>query len=280
MSILCLSSNAVSVRLVSERLVVERRDFANREAPSEFQTLHLYDLERVECVGRPNITFPVICELADRGIPCVMLTRGGKWRGNLLPASDGDGARRIRQYRCAADEDFNVQVARLLVSAKIRNMRVVLEKISSNRGQKKSTMIAEDTLRCMGSGLRGAKTVAEIRGCEGRASANYFKALSAFFPDGFPFVNRSRRPPRDAANALLSFAYAIVLGEVVATVRKHGLDSGIGVLHVCRNGRPSLALDLMEPFRPALADRLVLGLLNGGTMVVEDFDSLQHKKHF
>jgi CRISPR-associated protein Cas1 len=109
-----------------------------------------------------------------------------------------------------------------------------------------------------------------VRGIEGCAAGAYFALLSRFFPADAPFPSRSRRPPRDEANALLSFAYTLLTNEFVASIRSHGLDVAAGFFHSKSDRAPALALDLMEPFRSPWADRLVLGLLNHRRIRVSD----------
>jgi len=111
----------------------------------------------------------------------------------------------------------------------------------------------------------------ELRGYEGLAAAKYFNRLGRFFPASVPFGGRSRRPPKDAANALLSWSYTILQGEIDGAVRSHGLDGCIGFLHAVSHGRPSLPLDLLEPLRAPVCDLLVLNILNHGIMSDDDF---------
>lgn len=269
-----LTSEATSVRLVSGRLEVTQRDFGNPKAEPVHTAVRLFDLERVICIGRPNLTFPVICELADRGIRCVMISRNGAFRGQLVGRTGvGSAERRIRQYALAGDEAFNLAAAKALIAAKIHNSRTVLMRLSSNR-QKDGDATAGACAELADLGRRAAACddMANLRGCEGIAAAHYFKALSSFFPAAFPFAERSRRPPADPANALLSFAYGIVLSELSSLILAHGLDIGIGVMHGLRINRPALALDLMEPLRAPIADMLVVGGLNHGLYVREDFE--------
>lgn len=165
-------------------------------------------------------------------------------------------------------------MARRLVYAKLRNSRRVLQRLAANRELTDTTehesVCVE--LKHLAQRAMEAETLDELRGIEGLAAARYFRRLGTFFPVSVPFRERSRRPPRDAANAILSWTYTILLGEVEGAVRSHGLDAAIGVLHTDTSNTPSLALDLLEPLRPAVADLLVLGILNHNVLRPEHFE--------
>lgn len=262
MRTLVLSRNSLSVSLEGAHLVV--RDHANEGVG--LQRVPLAEVERVVVCGQPSITFPVMAELLDRHIPCSFLTRGGRWRGVM----DGDHGfhadRRRRQYESVADADFCLRLASRIVQAKLRNSRRTLQRLAANRNM---SLIACPDFRALESCLSALpfmRAVDAVRGVEGVAAAAYFRLLSRFFPDAVPFGGRTRRPPQDEANALLSFLYTLLANEVVAAVRSHGLDVAAGYLHRTGDRSPALALDLMEPFRPVLADRVALDLLNHGRL--------------
>ena len=267
MPTLVLNSRAISVKLESEHLVIKRHA-GKKEA--EVSTLPLVEVDRILVVGRPAVSFAVLAECLARGIPCVFTTRGGRWRGVLDNGCGTNAERRMRQYALAGDAVRRLELARGLVAAKLRNARRVIQRLSANRGMK----LDPRDERWVGlSGCAGMAAVAgdldAVRGQEGLGSFFYFRLLADFFPKGVPFPARSRRPPLDAANAALSFAYTSLLGAMVAAVRLHGLDVAIGFLHEDRRTSPALALDLMEPFRPAFADLLVLDLFNHGRLTPE-----------
>lgn len=271
---LVLTSDCLSLRLESRRLEVVRRNPASPDDPPATMAVPLHDLDRVVVVGRPAVTMAVLAELMDSGIPTFFLTAKGRWRGALCPDRNLNGIRRVRQYELATDPAFCLKVARRLVEAKLRNCRRVLQRLAANRNLSDS---AEHEAICnelqhLVQRASGAGTADELRGVEGLGAARYFRRVAQFFPKDIPFRERSRRPPRDAANALLSWTYTILLGEVEGAVRAHGLDAALGVLHAESSGSPSLALDLLEPLRPAVADLLVLSLLNHGILKPEHFE--------
>ena len=256
MATLVINRDSISVTLESNHLVVhEHADGSCRRVP-------LVDIERVIVVGQPAITFPVFVKLLDLGIPCSFLTHGGRWRGMM----DGDcgfhAARRMLQYERARDSAFLLRLSRQVVAAKIANSRRTIQRLASERKVPLANDLAWRQLSCISSGLAHASTSDAVRGFEGMAANVYFSLLARFFPADAAFGCRSRRPPLNPANALLSFVYSLLTGTFASTVRAHGLDVACGFFHRVSDRSPSLALDLMEPFRPAWADRLVLNLLN------------------
>jgi CRISPR-associated protein Cas1 len=273
MASLILNGDTLRVTLQSRRIEVLYRICDERGERQETSQVPLFDVERVLIVGRPSVSLPVLTRLMDEGIPCFFVTRYGRWRGSLLPDNNLNAGRRIRQYESGTDPTFTLGVSRRLIHAKIRNCRRVLQRLAANRGVSDAPeqVGACDELHGLANQVLTAETPDLVRGLEGMAAAHYFRRLSVFFPATIPFANRNRRPPRDPANALLSFAYTVLLGEMEGAIRAHGLDAGIGCLHCDKVNTPSLALDLMEPLRPVVADLLVLNLVNHG-MVKSDAD--------
>lgn len=268
MQTLVISKSSVSVKLEAGHLVIH--DHSGDAPPVK---VPLADIERLVVSGQPSISFPALAKLMDKGIPCCFLTAGGRWRGMM----DGDrgfhAGRRMRQYESLDDESFRLHFAKRVISAKISNCRRTLQRLAANR---RSTLegCADWTgiAHCIGA-VSFMETVDAVRGLEGVAAARYFRLLSRFFPVEAPFTVRTRRPPRDVANSMLSFCYTLLENEVVSAVRSHGLDVAAGYFHRDHDRSPSLALDLMEPFRP-MADRVVLDLLNHRRMrIAEHFES-------
>jgi len=269
---LVLNRNSIAVGLEGGHLVV--RDHAeNGVAPMR---VPLADVDRVIVSGQPSISFPALARLMDEKIPCSFLTHGGRWRGMM----DGDpgfhAERRRRQYDSLSDSVFCLRFTSRVIEAKFRNSRRTLLRLAANRGITLEGDSDWGSLnRCVGA-LAYMRTIDALRGLEGSAASCYFRVLSRFFPREAPFTVRTRRPPRDAANALLSFVYTLLANEVVASVRSHGLDVAAGYFHRERDRSPALALDLMEPYRPGLADRVALDLLNHRRVLAQrDFCELE-----
>ncbi len=209
MATLVLNRDSISVKLESNHLVVH--DHADE---GSFRRVPLVDVERVVVVGQPAITFPVFAKLLDLGIPCSFMTHGGRWRGLM----DGDAGfhapRRMAQYERARDADFALHLSRKLVAAKIANCRRTIQRLAAERG---TPLVGDADWRMLSSlvgGLARSRSPNEARGVEGMAANAYFSLLSRYFPDDMPFERRSRRPPRNPANALLSFVYTLLSSTI------------------------------------------------------------------
>ncbi len=260
MATLILNNNSISVRLESEHVEIHRH--APAKSKPERETMPLRNISRVLVVGTPAISMPVFAKFLDRGIPCVFITKGGRWRGALGSMLSYNATRRMQQYDALRSPQVCLMLAREVVSAKLVNARRVIQRLSSNRSRPVPTNEHARALAACLSQSHAAPDLETLRGIEGLGSFHYFRLLAAFFPPKFPFISRSRHPPLDPTNALLSFAYSYLMNECLAALSLHGLDPALGFMHQDTTRSPALALDLMEPFRPAFADLLVLNLLN------------------
>ncbi len=275
MPTLIIDGECLSVHVESERLNIVRSDVSEDGQREQQRTqVPFHDVDRVVVVGRPAMTIPVLQRLMFAGIPCYFVCTTNRWIGSLLPDNNKDAARRLRQYAVAHDVTLQLRIARSLVEAKLRNSRRVLQRLAANRVESYAPdqRAACAELEKLADRVAHCETVDELRGIEGLGAARYFARLGAFFPTTIPFVTRSRRPPKDAANALLSWTYTILLGEVDCEIRTRGLDVCLGFLHEVSHGAPSLALDLIEPLRAPVCDLLVLNLLNHQILTEESFE--------
>lgn len=194
-------------------------------------------------------------------VDVVCLSRRGSYQGTLIGANRGVHASRLlAQVALICDEARRVPLAAALIGAKIRGQIHVLTRIA-RRDNKVHVADTTAHMHAWRRSLQEARSVNEIMGIEGASSAAFFDALAACVPADVPFDGRSRRPPRDLPNAALSYGYAILLAECVGALHAAGLDPCLGVAHAPTDKRPSLALDLMEQFRPLLVDQTVMALL-------------------
>ena len=195
------------------------------------------------------------------GVDVVCLSRRGSYQGTLIGANRGAHASRLlAQVALTGDHERRVRLAASLIGAKIRGQIHVLTRIAR---RDEAVHVADTTahMHAWRRSLAGARTLDEIMGIEGACSNAYFDALAACVPADVTFDGRSRRPPRDLPNAALSYGYAILLSECVGALHAAGLEPSLGIAHAPTDKRPSLALDLMEQFRPLLVDQTVMALL-------------------
>ena len=210
--------------------------------------------------------------LGTLGIPTTFLDREGRVRSRLCPPWKHDATPRIEQSRVFLNPSSRLQLARRLVDAKIANSAAVLTRHSGNHPDPELNRAA-GRLRKIRRRARNSNTIEKLMGYEGIAARIYFSVFSRMFrPLWATFPGRNRRPPLDPVNALLSYTYAILTHQMLARIEGVGLDPYIGFLHRVEARRPSLALDLIEPFRPVLADRLCLRLINLNVLRPEHFE--------
>ena len=238
----------------------------------------LHHLHAVVCFGHISLSAPLMHRLADEGIALVLLNEHGRFKARLEGATAGNVLLRRAQHDASQDAVLTLELARSFVAGKIRNARSVLQ-----RGGREAKLVEEtvqigrraDDLAASLRALPGAANLDALRGIEGEAARQYFSSLSllvrADLRADFAMQGRSRRPPRDRFNALISFLYALWMNDCRSALEAAGLDPQVGFLHALRPGRAALALDLMEEFRP-FADRLALTLVNRLQLGSGDFD--------
>lgn len=215
---------------------------------------------------------------AEDGRSVVLLDRNGRYRCRMVGKVGGNVLLRHQQHLAIADSSKQPEIVRNLVAGKLQNARQVL--LRGGRDAKDATdadslQSAADLLGRAIERLPGATDIEFMRGLEGESARVYFDCFDRMITqnrDAFRMNGRSRRPPRDRINALLSFLYVLLLNDCISGVEGVGLDPQMGFLHVMRPGRPSLGLDLMEELRPVLADRLALTLINLRQIGPEEFE--------
>lgn len=255
----CLSTPGCHVRLHSERLQIHGKDDEGK--PTVLREIPLRDLDRLLAVEGTQISGEALAALLRAEIPVALLGWNGRCLGAFHPVGPAHGAWRIRQYRASLDPAFCLAVAGRLVAAKIYNQRRVVQRLAANRGSDEAAASLARLEALLKSAYR-SETIETLMGYEGAASACYFPAWARFLPDEFPFERRSTRPPLNPVNACISFGGTLLYQEFVAALHARGLDPALGLLHATEDGRWSLALDLMEPFRPVLVEALALDLFS------------------
>jgi CRISPR-associated protein Cas1 len=266
-----VTTEGASVRKDGENLVAEVDGVERARAP-----LHM--LGSVVLFGTIYASPALIQACASAGITIVFLDRGGRFEARVEGPISGNVLLRRQQYRASDAPD---EIVRSLVSGKIANQRAVLQRTMRDHGEEMAPdrrAAIEGVVARLSAILRRANFSKDgtelLRGAEGEAAQLYFGVFNDLIRTREPefiFRGRSRRPPLDRVNALLSFLYTLLTHDCRSAAESVGLDPAVGFLHRDRPGRPSLALDLMEELRPAIADRLALSLLNRRQFQANDF---------
>jgi len=239
--------------------------------------LPIHTLDGIVCFGQVSCSPPLMQLCGQRNVTISFLSENGRFWARIQGPVSGNVLLRREQYRRADDLDRSAEIARSIVLAKIANSRNVLMRAVRDRPESDHTPALEGGVRQLANIMGDLRLPARqasaggpapldlVRGREGEAAKVYFGLFDHLISgqkEAFFFNERSRRPPLDNMNALLSFLYTLVVHDVSSALETVGLDPAVGFLHRDRPGRPGLALDLMEEFRPYLADRLALSLVN------------------
>lgn len=265
MTTLYLTEQGATVRRENERLIVKNGD--------ETKEIPLIKIDRVVVLGRVHLTTGAVNALLQMGIDTTFLSGRGRLRGRLTAIESKNAPLRLKQYECALDPDFPLTVARRIVTGKITSSMRVILRYSRNHPEVDFQAQLRELERALLSVPR-AETLDGLRGVEGHAAAVYFHTLGYMFTGPMRFQKRTRRPPRDPVNAVLSFGYTLLTAEAIGVVTAVGFDPYIGFFHSLEYGRCSLALDLVEEFRAATVDRLALTLFNNKVLSEGDFRRL------
>lgn len=264
MSTLYLTQQDAVLRKEDERLKVTLKGEVLLDLP-------MLKVSEVVVMGRVTVTPHTVAALMERHIHLTYLTEHGRYVGRIEPAFSKNSLLRRAQYAASFDAQRTLTLARGFVLGKLANLRVTLMRAVRNT----EGLSVDDAVEAIRGAERRAERAADLdilRGHEGEGSAAYFAVFDRLIKaDGFSFNKRVRRPPTDRVNALLSFGYALLANDVHAAVQSLGFDPYCGYLHADRYGRPSLALDVMEEFRPLIVDAVVLSCLNKRILRPDDF---------
>lgn len=249
------------VRLDHETLRIEVEGQMRLQVP-------LHHLGAIVCFGDVLISPAVLHRCADDGRSVAFLDRNGRFKARLEGPVSGNVLLRRAQHEAVADSSRTLAIARNIVAGKVQNVRQIVLRAARETDDPQDSAQLKETAQALANTLHQVETAADLdqlRGFEGEAARRHFETFSAMVREDratFQLNGRSRRPPRDPTNALLSFLYALLLGDCIAAAEGVGLDPQIGFLHALRPGRPALGLDLMEELRSVIAERLALTLIN------------------
>ncbi|MBK8908512.1 MAG: type I-C CRISPR-associated endonuclease Cas1 [Rhodospirillales bacterium] len=252
---------------------------------SERGRVPVHTLGSIVCFGRVSMSAPLMGACAETGVCIAYLSESGRFLARVEGPVSGNVLLRREQYRRTDDSDATAAIVRSIVVGKTLNHRTVLRRVLRDHGESldpsncEAVVAAAERLKDIARRALRPQPADSLRGLEGEAGLVYFGVFNHLIrqdKDSFRFVRRSRRPPLDPVNAVLSFLYTLVVHDCRGALEGVGLDPAVGFLHRDRPGRPSLALDLMEEFRAPLADRLALSLINRRQLTAREFRSEQN----
>lgn len=233
-------------------------------------------IDAIVCFGKATVSTPLIGFCAERGISLVFLSPHGQFLARVEGPVSGNVLLRKRQYESLHEPAFSAAFVRSLLLAKLRNSKGVLLRCARNEPAAGGTSLyrAAERLGELAKDLNAADSIDTMRGIEGAAATIYFSCFDQMLGASCPFhfESRSRRPPKNEVNAVLSFVYTLLCREVQSALETVGLDPAAGYLHTLRPGRPSFALDVMEELRAPLCDRFVLTLFHRRQLSAEHFE--------
>ncbi|MEZ6094158.1 MAG: type I-C CRISPR-associated endonuclease Cas1c [Pirellulaceae bacterium] len=240
--------------------------------------LPLLNIGSITCFGRVGISPYLMGHCGQKGIAISFMTENGRFLAAVNGFTPGNVLLRREQYRRADDLGLAAEIARSCIVGKLSNYRTVLRRgareSSEVESQERLTRVA-DRIDMSLRTLNPALSLDQLRGVEGELTAEYFSVFNDLITANaadFVFSGRTRRPPQDPVNAMLSFLYSMLANDLRSACEATGLDAAVGFLHRDRPGRPGLALDLMEEFRAVMVDRLVLSLINRGQVKAGSFE--------
>lgn len=252
MSSLYVTEDGTNIQFVNQRIIVNGK--------LEKRTIPIETLDSIEIFGRVQISSKAINECLERNIPVSFHMKSGKYMGSLMPTGYTNTQRQRLQFRATEDNTFCIAVAKKIVSAKIHNQAVLLRRYSRNNKYNANDEIYK-VLRSEEK-IERCNEIEEIIGYEGYAARIYFQALSKLVDPEFSFQGRSRRPPEDEFNAMISFGYSLLFDEIYSKVEKRGLNAFFSFVHKEKQKHPALVSDLMEEWRAIIVDSVVMSLIS------------------
>lgn len=264
MSYLYVCEQGACVGIQGNRFQVKYKDGMLKSIPAE-------TLEVIEIFGKVQLTTQCVTECLKRGVNVIFYSVNGAYFGRLISTTHVNVQRQRKQAEIGNNETFKLEFSRKIISAKIRNQMVVLRRNARRRDVNIDRPMVE--MQIMQKKVICANTIEQVMGYEGTAAKIYFKMLSLLIDPEFTFSGRSRRPPMDPFNSLISLGYSIILNELYGKIEGKGLNPYFGIMHKDREKHPTLASDLMEEWRAVLIDSTALSMLNGHELLLEDFYS-------
>jgi CRISPR-associated protein Cas1 len=287
MATLYLTEPRSLVKKDGDTLVVRIPENKDRGTPKRKVRVPLIKVTQVVVYGDVTLTSPALAALLEQRVDTCFCSYYGRFRGRLAPPLGKNSLIRLEQHRAHHDPGRAFTLARAFVRGKLANMRVMLLRANRKRGDPAIAQAAESLKGILAQvdALNPAAATAPpdpshpqadsaygtLLGLEGSGTARYFGVFGKLLKDDWGFERRTKRPPRDPVNSLLSFGYVLLMNQVASAVSIVGLDPYVGFLHSSQFGKPALSLDVMEPFRSLIVDSVVLTLLNNDMLSRDDF---------
>lgn len=241
-----------------------------KDKESVVKSIGLETVEGIVVIGACHLATGLATELLERDIPVTWLSSMGRFFGRLEPTTGFNIERQLVQFELHRDCSFRLALSKSWIAAKLKNCRVLLRRYNRER-----ELTEVEQLCCTYDALlqkvSQSSSIEELMGYEGVGSRYYLKALSLLLPEEFRFEGRSKRPPRDPFNSMLSFGYTLLLYEIYTALTGKGLHPYLGFMHQPKRGHPALASDLMEEWRPIVVDSLAMGLVTTNQIKFDDF---------
>lgn len=262
MSILYVTENGAVIGIDGGYYAVHQKNGLERKIPSE-------TLEAVTIFGDAQITVPCIKKFLSEGVSVNYFSSKGIYFGKLSSTRHVKPERLKKQVYMSDDKDFCICIGKNIISSKIHNQIVLLRRYNRSSDIKVEAYIKEMTI--LERKIKDCISVETLMGFEGLSARYYFAALSIMVKNEFKFCGRTRQPPKDAFNSMLSLGYTMLMYEIYSEIENRGLSPYIGIIHSDRNGHPSLASDLMEEWRSVVVDSVVMSLIQGNEIDISDF---------
>ena len=277
--------NTLYVQTDNTHLSKDGMNVVARIERREVGRIPIHTLNSIVCIGNVYVTVPLMAFCAEEGVSIAYLTQNGRFQARVEGPVTGNVLLRKAQYRSTEDISQRLQLSGLFLIGKFHNQRSVARRTLRDYGSTLKSVRKAALAKFEQQATASIRTVSEgqiqdldeLRGLEGILARSYFSCFPHMMRvGGFTFEGRSRRPPLDPINCLLSFIYTLLVRDICGALESFGLDNQAGFLHSDRPGRPSLALDMLEEFRPCFADRLALSLLNRKQLLPKDFRRLEN----
>jgi len=270
MQTIYVTDNGLQLKRKSNRIVLKKDGKIVEEIP-------ILDLKRIMIFGNNQLSTELMRYLAGKGIEVAFLSTTGRFKFRLVPETSKNIYLRMAQHDRYRDREFRISLCRTVIKAKLKNQRSLLVRYQRNRPDADLERLIE-ALKAHMERVEPAESIEALMGVEGFGSRLYFEAFGKLLLGGFQFSKREYYPSPDPVNALLSFGYMMIFNELSGLLEACGFDIFLGFLHSTRYGRASLATDLMEDLRSPIVDRLVLYLINKGTIKPDQFTQVEDKK--